>query len=117
MNGPGQSCEFKSKIAAALLDIENMLCEKNAAYGNSALEPLRVFSRADSVEQLRVRVDDKLSRLARGGEVAGEDTLLDLIGYLVLLLVAQRQAKPARPSFMDEVVDGMVQRSPKFFVD
>lgn len=42
-----------------------MLLAKNASYGNSALAPLRVFSRADAAEQLRVRIDDKLSRLAR----------------------------------------------------
>lgn len=65
-----------------------MLLAKNAAYGDSALSPLRVFSSADTAEQLRVRIDDKLSRLARGSEFAGDDTVLDLIGYLILLRVA-----------------------------
>lgn len=66
-----------------------MLLAKNRQYGNSATNPLRVFSRASSTEQLRVRIDDKLSRLARGSS-AGEDTVLDLIGYLILLRVAQQ---------------------------
>lgn len=65
-----------------------MLIEKNKAYGNSALDPVRVFSQADPAEQIRVRIDDKLSRLARGS-AAGEDALFDLIGYLFLLLVAE----------------------------
>jgi hypothetical protein len=39
-----------------------MLLEKNAKYGNSALEPIRCFSRADPLEQIRVSIDDKLSR-------------------------------------------------------
>lgn len=66
-----------------------MLLAKNRAYGNSALEPVRVFSRASSVEQLLVRIDDKLSRLARGS-AAGEDVEQDLLGYLILLRVARR---------------------------
>ena len=69
--------------------IRALLLAKNEAYGNSALEPMRVFSRASAVEQILVRIDDKLSRLARG-ENAGEDVVLDLIGYLVLLRVARR---------------------------
>ncbi len=72
--------------------VGTMLCAKNAAYGNSALDPLRCFSKANAVEQLKVRIDDKISRLARGhAEVMDtEDTELDLIGYLVLLRVARR---------------------------
>jgi hypothetical protein len=66
-----------------------MLLAKNRAYGNSALEPVRIFSRADAEEQIRVRLDDKLSRLLRGS-AAGEDVELDLLGYLVLLRVARR---------------------------
>lgn len=66
-----------------------MLVQKNRAYGNSALEPLRLFSKATPMEQLLVRLDDKLSRLARGSD-AGEDVVLDLLGYLILLRVAQR---------------------------
>jgi hypothetical protein len=71
------------------LEIATMLIEKNRAYGNSALKPVRIFSRASSEEQLLVRIDDKLSRLARGS-AAGEDVVADLIGYLVLLRIARR---------------------------
>lgn len=66
-----------------------MLVEKNRAYGNSALDPVRVFSKASAVEQILVRIDDKLSRLSRG-QAGGEDVVLDLIGYLVLLRIARR---------------------------
>lgn len=69
--------------------LKRMLLEKNRAYGDSALRPLRVFSRASMVEQILVRLDDKLSRLARGS-AAGEDVELDLMGYLILLRVARR---------------------------
>lgn len=72
-------------------DLAEMLLEKNAAYGDSALSPVRIFSRADAAEQIRVRLDDKISRLARGS-AAGEDVILDLLGYLILLRIAERRA-------------------------
>lgn len=78
-------------VHLVLADIEQMLMQKNAAYGDSALSPLRIFSNADVVEQIKVRIDDKLSRIARGkAQVDNEDVLLDLVGYLVLLLAARR---------------------------
>lgn len=69
--------------------IRDMLVAKNEAYGNSALAPVRIFSKAPADEQIKVRLDDKLSRLARGHD-AGEDVTFDLIGYLILLRVYQR---------------------------
>ena len=79
------------KIQQECDQLADFLIEKNKAYGNSALEPLRMFSKADPVEQLKVRIDDKLSRLQRGNEYAGDDTILDLLGYLILLRIANKQ--------------------------
>jgi len=76
------------RITTACRLVENTLLHKNRLYGDSAFKPLRVFSKADATEQIRVRIDDKLSRIARGEE-AGEDTILDLAGYLILLLAAR----------------------------
>jgi hypothetical protein len=76
-------------IAEECLLLKTMLIEKNRAYGNSAIEPLRIFSKSDNEEQIRVRLDDKLSRLMRGS-AAGEDVELDLMGYLVLLRVVRK---------------------------
>jgi hypothetical protein len=81
-------------IAEVCDDVKRVLLEKNRAYGNSALDPLRIFSKADPVEQLNVRIDDKLSRVARGSEYVGDDTELDLIGYLVLRRVARMHRQP-----------------------
>jgi hypothetical protein len=81
---------FAAEVDGVLAEIRALLIAKNAAYGDSALSPLRVFSRADADEQIRVRIDDKLSRLARGAS-GGEDVALDLVGYLVLLRIADRR--------------------------
>lgn len=74
-----------------------LLVEKNQRYGNSAGAPVRIFSRADDLEQLRVRIDDKLSRIARGaGEMAeDEDTAFDLLGYLGLYLAKRALGREA----------------------
>lgn len=79
---------FARDLDDVLGRVRRLLRQKNAAYGDSALDPLRVFSKASPEEQIRVRIDDKLSRLARGSD-AGEDVLADLLGYLVLLEIAK----------------------------
>lgn len=90
--------EFADQVDQVLGEIGQMLKAKNKAYGNSALDPVRVFSTAGPAEQIRVRIDDKISRLKRGHS-AGEDTVTDLIGYLVLLKIAEStQGAPQRQS-------------------
>ncbi len=69
--------------------IRDMLIAKNIKYGNSALEPVRIYSRASPLEQLNVRIDDKLSRIISGQPDEDEDVDMDLIGYLILRRVAR----------------------------
>ena len=85
------SKETEESIERVMSGIQKMLIEKNRAYGDSALEPVRVFSKTDTTEQLYVRIDDKLSRVKRGHEYPGDDTIFDLIGYLILLLISKER--------------------------
>ena len=80
---------MNSKIADKCDAIKALLQLKNSQYGDSAMNPVRVFSKADSTEQLKVRIDDKLSRLVRGDDSleSDEEVIKDLIGYLILLLI------------------------------
>lgn len=78
-----------AKIWSTCHEIAHMLIDKNIAYGDSALDPVRVFSRSSSIEQLHVRIDDKLSRLMKGSDYPGDNDIDDLIGYLVLLKIAK----------------------------
>lgn len=80
---------FRDSVTQKTAEIREMLIQKNEAYGNAALDPVRVFSQASPEEQLLVRIDDKLSRLKRGHTFADEDTVKDLIGYLILLQIAR----------------------------
>ena len=83
--------EFHAKVRKELNAVEALLVEKTEAYGNAALDPVNIFSKSTAVEQIKVRIDDKLSRLYHGKEYGDEDTITDLLGYIVLLKVAERE--------------------------
>lgn len=72
--------------------IRDLLLKKNKAYGNSAIIPIRMFSKVNPLEQINVRIDDKLSRIGYGidKEEIIEDTEQDLIGYLILKRVVKK---------------------------
>jgi hypothetical protein len=87
--------DTQKQITQVCDNIKSLLLEKNKNYGDSALNPVRTFSKASALEQLFVRIDDKLSRIARGKGLLGsdEDTIDDLIGYLVLTKIALQRSK------------------------
>jgi hypothetical protein len=86
--------EFANKVSSYLLEIRELLVSKNLKYGNSALEPLGVFSKLSAKEGLLVRIDDKLKRIKNGSlEKDDEDVINDLVGYLVLLKIETNRAK------------------------
>jgi hypothetical protein len=88
---------FANKVSSYLLEIRELLVSKNLKYGNSALEPLGVFSQLSAKEGLLVRIDDKLKRIKNGSlEKDDEDVINDLVGYLVLLKIQTLEEKYKR---------------------
>lgn len=85
--------DTQKMIADECDQIKQLLLSKNKKYGDSALNPTRIFSKATTIEQIFVRIDDKLSRISKGAGLIAtdEDVVKDLIGYLVLLRIAQKQ--------------------------
>ena len=85
----------QEEISAVCNDIKELLLYKNKQYGDSALNPSRIFSKASAVEQLLVRIDDKLNRIKKGAGLVGEDedVIQDLIGYLILLKIGLKHQK------------------------
>ena len=65
--------------------LKEFLLAKNKNYGNSATEPVRVFSKSNANEGILVRMDDKLSRI-KNSDTCRINDILDLTGYLVLLM-------------------------------
>jgi hypothetical protein len=89
--------ESQRLIAEVTDEFRDFLIMKNEQYGDSAIDPVRVFSKASPEEQLKVRMDDKLSRLVRGDDrlEPDEDIVKDLLGYWILLQVIRRKAARA----------------------
>jgi len=84
--------KFDYDVSEVLIEIKDLLVSKNQKYGNSALEPLGVFSQLSPEEGLFVRIDDKLKRIKNGSlQKDDEDVINDLIGYLVLLKILTRK--------------------------
>jgi len=77
------------KVAKQITDL---LKSKNKAYGNTALNPSNVFSKLDSTEAICARLDDKLARIKNKGiNDKTEDTVDDIIGYLLLLKMSMEK--------------------------
>ena len=84
-----ENADFAWHLDKVTESITQLLKEKNAAYGNTALSPLGIFSKLGAAEAIKARIDDKLARIAnRGLNDDTEDTARDLVGYLLLLLMA-----------------------------
>lgn len=80
---------FLTDLRIVLEDIEQELSEKNRKYGDAALSPANIFSKASSLEQIKVRLDDKLARKVSDQSDEDEDIDRDIIGYLLLLRIAK----------------------------
>ncbi|MCP4648801.1 MAG: hypothetical protein GY853_01795 [PVC group bacterium] len=60
--------------------------EKNRRYGNSGLDPFRVFSKLSPREGFNLRMDDKISRI-KNSDVLRKNDVVDLMGYLMLVCI------------------------------
>jgi hypothetical protein len=75
-------------------EVVMLLIEKNKAYGDTANQPPQIFSKLSPIEAILARIDDKLSRIKQVGvNDKTEDTILDLIGYLMLYRVQLEKLK------------------------
>lgn len=90
LNMADRSLDTQTHISLICDEVKELLISKNKKYGDSALNPSRIFSKASPVEQILVRIDDKLSRIKSGAGLLAndEDVIMDLMGYLVLLKIA-----------------------------
>jgi len=81
---------LKKHIVIICDELKEFLLEKNKSYGNAVGDPIGIFAKNTALEQINVRIDDKLSRIKRGHEYGNDDTELDLIGYLIIKRAFQR---------------------------
>lgn len=76
--------DMSAAIRQACDEMAEFLISKNESYGNSIADPIKIFSQTDPLEQINVRLDDKLSRIIRGKSYPGDNDLKDLSGYHLL---------------------------------
>ena len=81
--------DTKELISKKCDQIKQLLISKNIKYGDSALFPLHLFSKQSNLEQLNVRIDDKLNRIINKKDNEDEDVYFDLTGYLILYMIAR----------------------------
>lgn len=69
--------------------LKELLLQKNIDYNNSLQNPIQVFSKSAPIEGILSRLDDKLSRIKKKGiNDKTEDTISDILGYLIHLKIA-----------------------------
>ena len=76
----------QEKIEILFDNFKRFLKEKNLRYGDAAISPIQIFSETQPGDQIRSRIDDKLSRIKNSKELKKND-LSDLFGYIALLLI------------------------------
>jgi hypothetical protein len=79
--------DTQDKIKKVYDNMRELSLYKNKMYSDSALHPKNIFSKLNSDEQIRVRLDDKLSRIMTSTELRKND-VSDVMGYLALLCIA-----------------------------
>lgn len=78
------------KIETYLRNLSTFLIEKNNDYGDSLQNPIGVFQK-NKIDGILGRIDDKLNRIKSVGiNDNTEDTIKDLIGYLVHLEIMRK---------------------------
>lgn len=82
----------QEKIVELTDAMQQLLLEKNKRYGNAAIKPSNIFNKLDGAASIRVRLDDKLSRVKNSTDVYIND-VSDIIGYCFLLLIAEGATK------------------------
>jgi hypothetical protein len=85
----------------------DLLKYKNEKYGNSALEPLGIFTKhlkdadvGENVSTILVRLDDKLQRVKNSDKLRIND-IADINGYTTLLMVALGVTKEELAAYKD----------------
>jgi hypothetical protein len=83
--------DTQDKIELLMNNFKEFLKEKNRRYGNSALQPVNIFSSVQSGDQIKNRLDDKLSRIKQTTEqnvALRKNDVADIFGYVALLMIS-----------------------------
>ena len=85
---PWNETPTQQKIRNIMDAMKDLLLYKNQKYGDSAINPKKIFYKGDSTNSILIRLDDKLGRIMSNTENKPRvNDVADLIGYCTLLLI------------------------------
>ena len=92
----------QQKIKDILSGMTDLLLHKNRKYGDSAINPKKIFYKGDSTNSILIRLDDKIGRVMSNTEEKPRvNDVADIIGYCTLLLVSMGTTSEDLKKFMD----------------
>lgn len=92
----------QQKIKDILSGMTDLLLYKNKKYGDSAINPKKIFYKGDSTNSILIRLDDKIGRVMSNTEEKPRvNDVADIIGYCTLLLVSMEITSEDLKKFMD----------------
>ena len=79
----------QQKIHEIMGAMKDLLLYKNQKYGDSAINPKKIFYKGDSTNSILIRLDDKIGRIMSNTEEKPRiNDVCDIIGYCTLLLIS-----------------------------
>ena len=92
----------QQKIAEITEAIRDLLLYKNQKYGDSALNPKKIFYKGDARNSILIRLDDKLGRIMANADATPRiNDIADIIGYCTLLLISMGATQADIKALMD----------------
>ena len=94
--------DTQRKICEITDAIKDLLLYKNMKYGDSAINPKKIFYKGDSTNSILIRLDDKLGRvISNPDDKPRVNDVSDIIGYCILLLISLGVSKEDIEKFKD----------------
>lgn len=92
----------QQKIHEILGAMTDLLLYKNQKYGDSAINPKKIFYKGDSTNSILIRLDDKIGRIMSNTEEKPRiNDVADIIGYCTLLLISMGVTREDIAKFKD----------------
>lgn len=94
--------DTQQKLIDVLDGMKNLLLYKNRKYGDSAINPKKIFYKGDSTNSILIRLDDKIGRvMSNPDDKPRVNDVADIIGYCTLLLISMGVTSEDLKKFMD----------------
>lgn len=94
--------DTQQKLIDVLDGMKGLLLYKNRKYGDSAINPKKIFYKGDSTNSILIRLDDKIGRvMSNPDDKPRVNDVADIIGYCTLLLVSMNVTSEDLKKFMD----------------